>query len=126
MRSPFVVMLVLLSVACGSNAKPAAESSADSAAAFPPSVTDTARDSTSRDSAAAPAAAPAADSGAAVSPTATTPATGTKAESKTPAKAESKAPAKAQTGIIGRDSAFGPMGSVDASGKVTPIEKKKP
>ncbi len=122
MRSPFVVMLVLLSVACGSNAKPAAESSADSAAAFPPSVTDTARDSTSRDSAAAPAA----DSGAAVSPTATTPATGTKAESKTPAKAESKAPAKAQTGIIGRDSAFGPMGSVDASGKVTPIEKKKP
>ena len=30
----------------------------------------------------------------------------------------------ARDSIIGRDSAFGPIGTIDASGKVTPIKKK--
>lgn len=34
--------------------------------------------------------------------------------------------AKAQPGVMGRDSAFGPTFVVDSTGKMIPIEKKKP
>jgi hypothetical protein len=115
MRFPTLLSAVLVLTACGSKPKPAAEVGADSAAALPAAsgVSTAPVDTARRDS-----IAPVADS-VAPNPAAVT-APDSKATTKTPAKAT--APSK----IIGRDSAFGPMGQVDASGKITPLPTKKP
>jgi len=117
MRFPILLSALLVLAACGSKPKSAAEKGADSAAALPaPSgESPVPVDTTRRDS-----VVPSKDSGvpasAAVQPAA--------ADAKTPEKTPGKA--AAPTKIIGRDSAFGPMGQVDASGKITPIPTKKP
>jgi hypothetical protein len=115
MRFPMLLSAVFVLTACGSKPKPAAETGADSAAALPaPSGVSTAPvDTTRRDS-----IAPAADS------MAPKPAAVTTSDTKAPAKTPGKATAPST--IIGRDSAFPPMGQVDASGKITPIPTKKP
>lgn len=51
------------------------------------------------------------------------PIAGGKLPTKSPAKSSTKAPAGPLTGY---DSAFGPTFTVDSTGKVTPIVKKKP
>lgn len=123
MRFPMLLSAVLVLTACGSKPKPAVETGADSAAALPaPSgVSSAPVDTTRRDS-----IAPATDSVAPTSAAVTAPdaKTDTKTDTKTPAKTPAKATAPST--IIGRDSAFGPMGQIDASGKITPIPTKKP
>lgn len=113
MRFPIVLSAILALAACGSKPKPAAEIGADSAAALPTPSGETtgAIGSATRDS-----LAPMTDSAA------------SKAASVTPTTSDAKSPAsaKAPSKIIGRDSAFGPIGEVDASGKITPIPTKKP
>ncbi len=47
------------------------------------------------------------------------------AEAAATTKAATKAPAKVPE-IIGHDSAFGPIGSVDSTGKLTPTPAKRP
>lgn len=51
------------------------------------------------------------------------PVAGPGTSTKTPAKASTKQPG---TPLTGYDSAFGPTFTVDSTGKVTPIGKKKP
>lgn len=117
MRFPILLSAVLVLTACGAKPKPAAETGADSAAALPaPSgESPSPADSTPRDS-----VAPAKDSAAPAS----APVTAAPADAKSPGKTPGKATPPPK--IIGRDSAFGPMGQVDASGKITPIPTKKP
>ena len=113
MRLPVLLSAVLVLTACGAKPKPAVETGADSAAALPASSGESPSmaDSGARDS-----VAPVKDSVAPASAAGNV----TKSDGKTPAK--SAAPTK----IIGHDSAFGPMGQVDASGKITPLPTKKP
>jgi hypothetical protein len=113
MRFLIVLSAVLALSACGAKPKPAAEMGADSAAALPAPSGETAGalDSATRDSL-APTTDSAAPKATSVTPTTT--------------DAKSAASAKAPSKIIGRDSAFGPIGEVDASGKITPIPTKKP
>ena len=80
-------------------------------------------DQPAADSTAAPAMSGVADSAARDTARAESAATATKSGAKVSAPTTQKTP-----GIIGRDSAFGPIGTVDSTGKVTPIvpTKKKP
>lgn len=117
MRFPILLSAALVLSACGSKPKPAVETGADSASAMP---APSGESPTPVPSAPGDSVVPAKDSGA-PAPAALQPSA---ADAKTPEKTPGKA--AAPTKIIGRDSAFGPMGQVDASGKITPIPTKKP
>ena len=115
MRFPILLSAILVLTACGSKPKPAVETGADSAAALPaPSGESPTPVSVTPPDSAVPAKDSGAPAASAVKPA--------PADAKAPGKSTAPAPSK----IIGRDSAFGPMGQVDASGKITPIPTKKP